>query len=170
MHFIKTHMFIMSAKNLLYSLVCLCFAIVIGAAVYEHLGVVPQWSAAPPASLSMFQGKYGLAAQNFWMPIHPVCLVLFLINLALFWKTDRKKPLLIPFTGYVVVLAITATFFVPELLSITGTPFSETTDAALTQRANRWEMLSIIRMIFLIGLAFVLFSGLTQSGEKRQTT
>ena len=160
----------MNAKNLLYSSVCLCFAIVIGAAVYEHLGVVPQWSAAPPASLSMFQGKYGLAAENFWMPIHPVCLVLFLINLVLFWKTDRRKPLLIPFAGYFLVLVITAIFFVPELLDITGTPFSETTDAALTQRAKLWETLSIIRMIFLIGLAFVLFSGLTQSGEKKQVS
>lgn len=159
----------MSAKNLLYSLICLCFAIVIGAAVYEHLGVVPQWSAAPPASLSMFQGKYGLAAQNFWMPIHPVCLVLFLLNSVLFWKTDRRKPLLIAFGGYFLVLVITATFFVPELLDITGTPFSETIDAALTQRAKLWETLSIIRMIFLIGLAFVLFSGLTQSGKKEQT-
>jgi len=158
----------MNAKNLLYSLVCLCFAIVIGAAVYEHLGVVPQWSAAPPASLSMFQGKYGLAAENFWMPIHPICLVLFLINLVLVWKTDRRKPLLIAFSGYVLVLVITGTFFVPELLSITGTPFSETTDAALTQRANLWETLSIVRMVFLIGLAFVLFSGLTHSGEKKQ--
>lgn len=157
----------MNAKNLLYSSVCLCFAIVIGAAVYEHLGVVPQWSAAPPASLSMFQGKYGLAAENFWMPIHPVCLVLFLINLVLFWKTDRKKPLLIAFAGYFLVLVITATHFVPELIDITGTPFSETPDAALTQRAKQWEMLSIIRMIFLIGLAFVLFSGLTHSGEKK---
>jgi hypothetical protein len=140
---------------------------VIGAAVYEHLGVVPQWSAAPPASLSMFQGKYGLAAENFWMPIHPVCLVLFLINLVVFWKTDRRKALLIPFAGYFVVLIITAIFFVPELLAITGTPFAETTDAALTKRANLWEILSIIRMIFLIGLALVLFSGLTQSGEKK---
>jgi CHASE2 domain-containing sensor protein len=163
-------MIIMSAKNLLYSLICLCFAIVIGAAVYEHLGVVPQWSAAPPASLSMFQGKYGLAAQNFWMPIHPVCLVLFLLNSVLFWKTDRRKPLLIAFGGYFLVLVITATFFVPELLDITGTPFSETIDAALTQRAKLWETLSIIRMIFLIGLAFVLFSGLTQSGKKRTDT
>ncbi len=157
----------MNVKSLLYSLVCLCFSIVIGAAVYEHLGVVPQWSAAPPASLTMFQGEYGLAAQNFWMPIHPVCLVLYVLNLIIFWKTDRKKPLLIAFAGYFLVLAITAAYFVPELLAITGTPVSEIPDAGLTQRAGQWETLSIVRMIFLIGLALVLFSGLTQSGEKR---
>ncbi len=62
--------------NLLLSLAILSYIIVIGGATYEHLAVVPQWTAAPPASLAMFQGTYGLQAQNFWIPIHPVTLIL----------------------------------------------------------------------------------------------
>ena len=57
-------------KDIIYSIACLSFAIIIGGAVYEHLNVVPQWSAAPPVSLSMFQGEYGLKPDLFWKIIH----------------------------------------------------------------------------------------------------
>src|SRR5688500_9790530 len=106
------------AKDIIYSFTCLCFTIMIGGAVYEHIAVVPQWSEAPPASLSMFQGRYGLNAALFWMIIHPVNLVLFVVTLILHWRTERRKHILIPVVTYLLILLITATFFVPELMSI----------------------------------------------------
>jgi hypothetical protein len=156
----------MNLKDLLYSFACLSFAVVIGAAVYEHLAVVPQWSAAPPVSLSMFQGKYGLNSGAFWMYIHPVTLLLLIATLTLFWRTDRGKNILIILTGYVMILIATAVYFVPELMAITGTAFSETIDPSLTNRANQWESLSIIRLLILIVLAMIFFLGLTKSNAK----
>src|SRR4028119_799519 len=158
---------IMNLKVNLYSFACLSFSVVIGAAVYEHLAVVPQWSAAPPVSLSMFQGKYGLNAAAFWIPIHPVTLLLLIGALVFAWKTEGKKHVLITLTGYVIILAITGTYFVPELLSITGTAFSETIDPSLTERAGRWELLSLVRLSVLVGLAMVLFLGLTRLHVRR---
>ncbi len=157
----------MKFKAILYSLACLSFSVVIGAAVYEHLAVVPQWSAAPPFSLSMFQGKYGLNAGAFWMPIHPVTLLLMIAALAGAWKTAGRQNVLITLAGYASILAITGVYFVPELLAITGTAFSETVDPSLTQRANRWELLSLVRLAVLVVLALVLFSGLTRLHVKR---
>ena len=152
----------MNFKAILYAFACLSFSVVIGAAAYEHLAVVPQWSAAPPVSLSMFQGKYGLNAAAFWIPIHPVTLLLLMGTLACAWKTEGRKHVLITLTGYVTIVGITAVYFVPELLAITGTAFSETIDPSLTQRAGRWELLSLVRLSVLVGLAMVLFSGLTR--------
>ncbi len=152
----------MNAKDLIYTFACLSFAVVIGAAVYEHLAVVPQWSAAPPASLSMFQGKYGLNAGAFWMYIHPVTLLLFFATLIFFRKTERRKNIVVTLTGYVIILLITATYFVPELMAITGTAFSETVDPSLTKRAQLWELLSLIRLLVSIVLSIVLFLGLTK--------
>jgi hypothetical protein len=152
----------MNLKAILYAFACLSFSVVIGGAVYEHLAVVPQWSAAPPVSLSMFQGKYGLNAAAFWIPIHPVTLLLLIGALVFSWKTEGRKHVLITLTGYVIILGITATYFVPELLAITGTPFSETIDPSLTERAGRWELLSLVRLSVLVGLAVVLFLGLTR--------
>lgn len=152
----------MNFKAILYAFACLAFSVVIGGAVYEHLAVVPQWSAAPPFSLSMFQGKYGLNAAAFWIPIHPVTLLLLIGALVFSWKTEGRKHVLITLAGYVIILGITATYFVPELLAITGTAFSETVDPSLTQRANWWELMSLVRLSVLVGLATVLFLGLTR--------
>jgi hypothetical protein len=159
----------MNFKDTLYAFACLSFSVVIGGAVYEHLAVVPQWSAEPPFSLSMFQGKYGLNAAAFWMPIHPVTLLLLIAALVVSWKTGGRNNVLITLAGYVTILGITAVYFVPELLAITGTAFSGTIDPSLTQRANRWELLSLVRLTVLVGLAIVFFSGLTRLHVRRVT-
>lgn len=152
----------MNYKDIIYCVGCICFCIVIGAAVYEHLGVVPKWSAAPPKSLTMFQGEYGLNAGAFWKLIHPVTLILLIINLIIFWHTERRMFLSIPLIGYVIILITTFVFFVPELINITSTTYSNIADSALIKRAKLWETLSIIRLFVLTVLAIVLLLGLTK--------
>ena len=148
------------SKNIIYALACLFFTIMIGGAVYEHLVVVPTWSEAPPVSLSMFQGKYGLNPELFWMLVHPVNIVLLVTSLILSWRSERRKNILLPLVVYVVIIAITAVYFVPELLSITGTTYSEVADPSLTKRASLWETLSIARLAVLLIIAVYLFLGL----------
>ena len=149
-------------KDILYSFTCLAFIIVIGGAVYEHMNVVPTWSAAPPVSLSMFQGEYGLKPELFWMIIHPVNLLLFITTLVLHWKSPRRKNVSIVLLSYVGILIITSIYFVPELVSIISTPFASVSDADLTRRASMWEMLSIVRLCVLVVLAIILMLGLTK--------
>ena len=151
-------------RNVLYSLTCLAFATMIGGAVYEHLNLVPAWAAAPPLSLSMFQGEYGLKAETFWKIIHPVNLLLFIASLVMHWKSARRKPIAIVLGSYVAILAVTAVYFVPELISIITTPFAPVADAALTARAQTWEALSLVRLGVLVLLALILFMGSTKDG------
>ena len=157
-------------KNIIYSIACMTFTIMIGGAVYEHMNVVPKWSAAPPVSLSMFQGEYGLKPDLFWMLIHPVNLALFIISLVLNRKSTASKNLWICFVSYLAILSITAVYFVPELLSITSTAYSETIDAGLTRRAKTWEILSLVRLGVLFILSITLFMGLTKTNVLRSTT
>jgi hypothetical protein len=154
-------------KDILYALTCLCFCIMIGGAVYEHLNVVPQWSAAPPASLSMFQGEYGLKPERFWMLIHPVNMVLFSLTLIFHWRTARQKTVLSVFSLYVAVLLITALYFVPELLSIVQTAYVQTVDADHVRRASLWETLSLVRLGVLLVMAVFLLLGLARSPIKK---
>ncbi len=154
----------MSFKNVVYAFACLSFSVVVGAAIYEHVAVVPGWSAAPPASLSMFRGKYGLNPTPFWVAVHPVTLLLLAVSIALFWKNGSRPYLLATSVGYVIVLVITFAYFVPELIAITGTPFSENIDQSLIKRAKQWEMLSLIRLSFLVVLAIAAFLGLAKPG------
>ena len=156
-------------KNLLYSLSCLAFIIMIGGAVFEHIAMVPKWAAAPPLSLSMFQGQYALKPELFWLTIHPVNLLLFIATLIMHWRSERRKNILTVLLSYVTILAITAVYFVPELMAIIKTPFSETISESLTQRAGRWELLSLVRLGSLLVLAVVLLMGLTRSQHSRST-
>lgn len=149
-------------RTLLLIPACISFISVIGGATYEHLAVVPVWAKAVPASLSMFQGEYGLAAQNFWIPIHPVTMVLLIIGLIANWPTERRAYILVTLGGYLAILAATFVFFVPELMAITQSAYSTTVDSELTRRAKLWEILSLVRLGVLVVLATILLLGLSK--------
>lgn len=80
-------------------LASISYIIVIGAAVYEHAAIVPVWTQAIPASLSMFQGEYGITPAAFWRAIHPVTLLLFVVALIMNWRSRRRLPILVTFIG-----------------------------------------------------------------------
>lgn len=155
----------MKTKDLFLILGSICFVMILGAAVYEHIAVIPAWSAAPPKSLTMYQGEYGLHAEYFWMAIHPVTLLLLIIALVTNWKNERRKSLLIVIGSYVLIIIITSIYFVPELISITSTAFQDSVDNDLVRRSSRWEMLSLVRLAALVILCVYLLRTLTKSGE-----
>lgn len=152
----------MNFRNILYALACLSFSVIVGAAIYEHTALWPAAFSEPPKSLSVFQGPYRLNAAAFWMPVHPVTLLLLVITLVVSWKTKRRKHLLITMAGYVLILLATFSFFVPELLELTGTAYSDTVDPSLQARGSRWITLSLVRGGILIVLAINLLLGLTE--------
>lgn len=154
-------------KDFIYALVCLSFSIIVGAAVFEHLSVWPQAYEAMPKSLTMFQGEYALNAGNFWGKIHPITLLLFVINLILLWKSARRKHILIVFISYFIILVITNFYFVPELLELIGTEISDTVDEALVKRGRLWINLSLIRTVIITVLAVILYLGLTKPATRQ---
>jgi hypothetical protein len=156
----------MQPRNLVYILTCLSFSVICGAAVYEHVALWPNAFKKLPASLTAFQGEYALNSAPFWMSIHPVTLVLFIIAGVMHWKTERKKHLLYPLLAYLAVLTVTFIYFVPELMSIIKTPYSNSYDEALNTRGSRWEILSIIRGIGLFLTAVYLYLGLTRPATR----
>jgi hypothetical protein len=158
----------MTVKNFLYGLSCFLFTLIIGAAIYEHIAVWPYAFAAIPTSLSMFQGEYGLNAAPFWMAIHPITLIVFLLTLLVSWQSARQRHILFALLGYGLILAITFIYFVPELIQLTGTPFSSEINQELTRRGTQWENLSLVRLAFLVLIAAYLYTGAFKSGEKIQ--
>jgi len=153
------HYFMVHLQKALLIAASIAFISVIGAAIYEHLSIVPVWKRSPPQSLAMFNGPYAITPERFWKLIHPVCLLLTIGALIACWRTGSRPAIAILLAGYAVVLGITAIYFVPELLSITRTPWSDTVSADLTRRSQIWEMWSLVRLAFLVVLAAVLLSG-----------
>lgn len=152
----------MTLKLFIYPLTCLCFSIILGAGIYEHVAVWPRAYAAPPKSLGMFQGAYGLNAGAFWKVIHPITILLFAFTLIVWWKTPRRNYIMIPFAAYIIILIITFAYFVPELIRITGAVYNDTVDEALQKRGSLWTTLSLIRAFILSILVIILYWGLTK--------
>lgn len=157
----------MNSKNLFYILACMSFSLILGVGIYEHLAVWPVAYSEPPRSLTMFQGAYAIQSANFWMPVHPVTLVLLVIALVLNRRSERKKYLLAPIIIYAVVLAVTFSFFVPELMSLTHSPYADSFDPAIKQRGQFWINLSLVRMVLLLAAGVMLLLGLTKSSLQR---
>ena len=55
-----------------------------------------------------------------------------------------------------LILVVTHIYFVPELMELTGTPFSDTVDPSLQDRGSLWINLSLIRAAILIVLSLNL--------------
>lgn len=140
----------MNSKNIFYILACISYCLIIGAAVYEHIAVWPVAFSEPPRSLTMFQGNYAIEPALFWKFIHPVTLTLFIITLGLNWKTERKKFILIPLITYIILLIVTFIYFVPELMSLIKTPYSEAVDEVVRKRGSLWITLSSIRLSLIV--------------------
>jgi hypothetical protein len=156
-----------SPKTLTLIFACIAFICVIGAGVYEHIAVVPRWSSAPPVSLSMFQGQYGLNPAPFWQSIHPVTLLLLVVSIGLNWKNSRKRFIGICLGLYGIIILVTVLYFLPELISIVTTPFTEQVDESLRNRARTWEILSLVRIFVMATGACILLFSLTKSPEKQ---
>ncbi|PYS87490.1 MAG: hypothetical protein DMF62_12340 [Acidobacteria bacterium] len=154
-------------RTLILIIASISFIIMIGGATYEHTSVVPIWASAPPASLSMFQGNYPLSAWNFWIPIHPINVILLLTSLIVNWGTARRKFILMTIGGYFLVLVVTFIYFVPELMSIIQSSYSTVIDPELTRRAKNWELFSLVRLGVIMVLAVSLLFGLAKSNDPK---
>jgi len=153
----------MSVEGILLHVLALGWGALCGAMIYEHLAVIPAWAGSPPASLTMWRGPYRLRAERFWMLIHPTLLVLLGTSLALTWSTPSTRDLLLVAAGgYALIIATTAIYYVPELMRLTRDPES----TALTaddwrRRARRWEVLSLIRGVAVLGVAWPILRTLS---------
>ena len=152
----------MNFRNILYALTCLSFSAIIGAAIYEHTALWPAAFSEPPKSLTVFQGPYRLNAAPFWQSIHPATLLLFTITLIVSWRTQRRRFILVALAGYILILAATFIYFVPELIDLTGTLYADTVDHSLQSRGSLWINLSLVRGGVLIVLAMNLLLGLAE--------
>lgn len=156
-------------RTTLLLLAAMSFLCMITGGLYEHVTMIPRWSAAPPVSLSMFKGPYGVNMGLFWQSIHPITLILFAAALILNWKTPRRSLILVPFIAYVLMLVVTFIFFVPELISIIKTPLADTPDAELTSRAGRWETQSLFRLFIMLPMGAILLLSLTKPASFDQS-
>lgn len=118
----------------------------LGGIAYSHLVYFPVYLSDLPGSAVLVNGPYALNEGRFWMTIHPLLILSLLATLILNWKVKpRRKLIAISLTAYIVVLAVSALYFVPELFAFARSPQSGVAPAEWSARAHRWEVLSWLR-------------------------
>jgi hypothetical protein len=128
-----------------------------GAQVFETVLIVPAWTAAPPASLGIFQGQYGLDFKVFWIVFHSLHETTLILALALCWKlTSIRQWLLGLLVVHVAVRVWTVAYFAPTIIAFQSMPHSPTVDPALVQKAAQWRSLNIIRVVLFMAVNLAL--------------
>jgi len=130
------------------SLMLLCFfmAGAIGGGLYEHIVLTPIWSKSPPASFAIIQPGTGVPLQRFWIPVHAGITVFVILSLALTWRDDHvRRLLLIGLGSYVVMRVWSFWFFIREMLAFQKVPAASPPSAELSARVARWTFWSWFR-------------------------
>ena len=134
----------------------LAYFLVNGAQVFETVTIVPAWAAAPPESLAVFHGPYGLDFMVFWIVAHSLHELTFLLAIAFSWRIPPVRRRLLALLAVHVALRVwTVAYFAPtiiELQGITGTGV----DPALLERAALWQNLNYLRVGLFIAVSLAL--------------
>ncbi|HEY6230753.1 MAG TPA: hypothetical protein VIW64_05790 [Pyrinomonadaceae bacterium] len=118
----------------------------LGGIAYSHLVYFPVYLSDLPASAVVVNGPYGLNEGIFWLTIHPLLIISLVAALILNWKTNsRRKLIAISFAVYVVVLLVSAFYFIPELTLFKHSPESTVPASEWLARGRRWQRLSWLR-------------------------
>lgn len=133
------------------------YCVMNGAQLWETAVMIPAWTEAPPASLVFFHGPYGLDFKQFWIAVHSVHEVIFLLSLVFNWKVrQRRAPMLLLFLAHIAVRVWTLLYFAPTIVEFQQIPYSAAVDPQLAAEAALWRTLNYLR----VGLFFAVNLGL----------
>jgi hypothetical protein len=131
----------MKADLAQWSLILLCFSMAgaVGGGLYEHIVLMPLWSASPPSSFSIVQPGTGVPLQRFWIPVHAAITIFMVSSLFLTWNDITiRRLLLIGLASYVVMRVWSGLFFIREMLAFQKIPLDSGPSAELSARVARW--------------------------------
>ncbi len=128
-----------------------------GAQIFETWVIVPKWTANPPESLQLFKGKQGLDFKTFWIVIHSLHEITFILAIIFCWKLDPiRNWLLILFTIHFAVRVWTLAFFAPNIIDFQKIANGLSEGADLLNRASLWRTLNYIRVGIFIAVSLGL--------------
>jgi hypothetical protein len=134
----------------------LAYFLLNGAQIYETFVVVPRWTAAPPESLHYFKGKYALDLKTFWMAIHALHEMTFILAIIFCWKLPIRNMLVSLFMVHFAVRAWTIVYFAPKIFAFQSVANEEKTMNHMPQLALRWRQMNYIRVAVCIAISLAL--------------
>lgn len=155
----NTFTFSKATQWLFYS-ICAYF-LMNGAQLWETALMVPAWTAAPPSSLIVFQKPYALDFKVFWIVMHSLHEIIFIVALYYNWKIKKRRNLMVVvFLAHLGIRIWTLIYFAPTLMEFQRLPYSDTMDLILKEKATQWRNLNDLRVVLFFALNFLLIPGL----------
>lgn len=134
----------------------LIYFIMNGAGIFETAVIIPKWSKNPPDSLQLFKGEYGVDLKFFWIAMHSIHEITFIVAIVFCWNIPGvREMMLLLFAVHFGVRVWTLVYFVPNIIEFQkiANGISQPTPD-LAARARRWKNLNYLR-----AGAFVAVSG-----------
>ncbi|PHN07976.1 transposase [Flavilitoribacter nigricans] len=128
-----------------------------GAQIFETAVVVPKWTAHPPASLQFLADRHGASLKNFWILLHSVHEITFILAIVFCWKLGAvRNGLLLLFALHFAVRVWTLAYFAPNIIEFQGVAEGTIGASDLIRRANTWKMLNYLRVAFFVAISLGL--------------
>ncbi|WP_420149023.1 transposase [Spirosoma sp.] len=128
-----------------------------GAQLFETAVIVPKWTASPPDSLQLFKGKYGLDFKTFWIALHSVHEITFILAIIFCWQLESvRNVLLVLFGIHFAVRVWTILYFAPAIMEFQKVANVTNQEADLRPRTALWKKLNYIRVGLFVAVSFGL--------------
>ena len=128
-----------------------------GAQIFETAVIVPKWTASPPDSFQLFKGRYGLDFKIFWIVLHSIHEITFILAIIFCWQLDFiRNWLLVLFAIHFAVRVWTLIYFAPNITEFQKMAHADHERTDLMKRTMRWKNLNYLR----VGLFIMISIGL----------
>jgi hypothetical protein len=132
----------------------LIYFIMNGAGIFETTVIIPKWTASPPESLQIFKGEYGIDVKIFWIAMHSIHEITFIVAIVFCWHIPGiREAMLALFAVHFGVRAWTLTYFAPTIMEFQKVANGGTVVADIAGRAKRWKNLNYVRTGLFIAVS-----------------
>ncbi|SHM43144.1 hypothetical protein SAMN05444266_10861 [Chitinophaga jiangningensis] len=122
-----------------------------GAQIFETLVFVPKWTAVPPENFKLLLDGRGASLKNFWIVLHSVHEVTFLLAIIFCWKIDfARNWLLVLFAVHFAVRVWTLVFFAPNIINFQKIAAAQAVVSNLAERVSLWQTLNYVRVAIFV--------------------
>jgi hypothetical protein len=146
----------------------LIYFIMNGAGIFETAVIIPKWTASPPASFQIFKGEYGIDLKFFWIAMHSIHEITFIVAIIFCWHiAGIREWLLALFAIHLGVRVWTLAYFAPNIIEFQKIANGGETNGNLRERTQVWKNLNYIRTGLFIATAvgvLIIFLSVVQLG------
>lgn len=129
----------------------LCYFLMNGAQIFETLVWVPKWTDVPPAHFNLLSDGPGVSLKNFWIILHSLHELTFILAIIFCWKIDfARNGLLILFAVHFAVRVWTSVYFAPNILEFQRIAETGALVKGLAEKTALWRTLNYVRVALFI--------------------